>query len=45
MGGDRNKPLWFLTLWQGSLRKKIEEEKVYFLFSGSSLVVFLHLMF
>ena len=43
-GGERNKPLGFLTLGQGSWRKKIEEE-VYFMFSGSSLVVFLHLMF
>ena len=45
IGGERNKPLGFLTLGQGSWRKKIEEEEVYFVFSGSSLVVYLHLMF
>ena len=45
MGGEGNKPLGFLTLAQGSWRKKIEEEEVYFVFSGSSLVIFLHLMF
>ena len=45
MGGERNKPLGFLTLWQASWRKKIEEEEVYFVFSSSSLVVFLHLVF
>ena len=44
MGEERNKPLRFLTLGQGSWRKKIEEE-VYFVFSSSSLVVFLHLVF
>ena len=43
-GGEKNKPLGFLTLRQGSWRKKIKEE-VYFMFSGSSLVVFLHLLF
>ena len=41
---ERNKPLGFLTLGHGSWRKEIEEEKVY-LFSCSSLVLFLHLMF
>ena len=40
MGGERNKPLGFLTLGQGSWRKKIAEEEVYFVFSGTSLVVF-----
>ena len=46
MGGERNKPLEFLILRQGSWRKHIEEEEeVYFVFSSSSLVVLLHLMF
>ena len=34
MRGEGNKPLGFLTLGQGSWRKKIEEEEVYFVFSG-----------
>ena len=44
-GGERNKPLGFLTLGKSSLRKKNEESENYFVFSCSSLVVFLHLMF
>ena len=45
IGGQRNKPLGFLTLGQSSWRKKIEEGEDYFIFSYASLVVFLHLMF
>ena len=44
-GGEGNRPLGFLTLGQGSWRKNIEEEEVYFVLSSSSLVVFLYLMF
>ena len=44
MGGKGNKPLGFLKLGKGSWGKKIEEE-VHFMSSGSSLIVFLHLMF
>ena len=44
-GGERDKPLGFLTLGEGSWRKKIEEEDICFMFLYSSSVLFLSLMF